>query len=288
VFEGFVSRRIATSRLAINVVVGGSGPPVLLLHGYPQTHAMWHLVAPRLAAHHTVVAVDLRGYGDSDKPPGDAAHQTYAKRSMASDQLEVMHALGFDGFSVVGHDRGGRVGHRLALDHPERVTRLAVLDIVPTHHVFASVDRAMASAYYHWFFLSQPFDLPERLIGADPGYYLRRKIGGWGTGLHVFAPEALAEYERCFDAATIHASCEDYRAAAGIDLVHDEEDRARRLEMPVLALWGERSFVGGAYDVLDVWRGYALDVRGHALASGHYLAEERPSETAEALLEFLA
>jgi haloacetate dehalogenase len=285
--DGFARTRIETASVTIQVAHGGEGPPVLLLHGYPQTHVMWHLVAPVLAERFTVIATDLRGYGDSDKPTGDPEHRRYARRTMANDQVEVMSALGFDRFAVVGHDRGGRVGHRMALDHPDRVTCLAVLDIVPTHHVFATVDQFMATKYYHWFFLAQPFDLPERLIGADPLHYLHRKIGGWGTGLDVFAPAALAEYERCFDTATIHASCEDYRAAATIDLEHDAADRDRPLEMPVLALWGERGVVHQAYDVLDVWRGSARHVRGGPIAAGHYLAEERPTETASALSAFL-
>jgi haloacetate dehalogenase len=285
--DGFEHTRIETPEASIAASWGGSGPTLLLLHGYPQTRAMWHRVAPRLAERFTVVLTDLRGYGDSSKPAGDAEHRTYSKRAMAADQVAVMRSLGFDRFAVVGHDRGGRVGHRLALDHPERVTHLAVLDIVPTFHVFERADRHMAMAYYHWFFLAQPFDLPERLIGADPRAYLHRKIGGWGTGLEVFAPEALAEYERCFDAATVHASCEDYRAAATVDLEHDGQDRDRRIEAPLLALWGANGFVGRHYDVLDVWRAYARDVRGEALPSGHYLAEERPIETAQALEAFL-
>ncbi|CAN5732537.1 alpha/beta hydrolase [soil metagenome] len=287
-FERFERLPIRTGSVTIEAVVGGQGPPVLLLHGYPQSHVMWHLVAPALAEQFTVVATDLRGYGDSSKPTGDAEHRTYSKRSMARDQVEVMTALGFERFAVVGHDRGGRVGHRLALDHPERLTGLAVLDIVPTFHVFDAVDHFMAIAYYHWFFLAQPYDLPERLIGGDPRLYLHRKIGGWGTGLDVFAPEALAEYERCFDAATIHASCEDYRAAASCDLEHDEADRGRRLSLPLLVLWGAKGVVHQAYDVLEVWRDYATDVRGGSIPSGHYLAEECPEETTAALRSFLA
>ena len=239
-FEGFEGVRIETEGASINVVYGGKGPPVVLLHGYPQTYAMWHLVVPRLAESFTVVATDLRGYGDSSKPEGGVDHAGYSKRAMAADQAEVMEALGFGSFAVVGHDRGGRVAHRMALDHPERVTKLVVLDIVPTHYVFATADKELATVYYHWFFLIQPYDLPERLIGTDPDYFLGKKLGGWGTGIEVFAPEAYAEYERCFrDPKTVHASCEDYRAAATIDLEHDEADRGRRIECPLLALWGE-------------------------------------------------
>ncbi len=289
-FETFERVRVEAGDAEINLVRGGEGPPVLLLHGYPQTHSMWHAVAPRLAEDFTVVATDLRGYGDSSKPFGSEDHATYSKRAMATDQVRVMESLGFPAFAVVGHDRGGRVGHRMALDHPDRVTRLAVLDIVPTRHVYATVGRELATAYYHWFFFIQPYDLPETLIGADPGYYLRKKLGGWGTGLDAFAPEAFAEYERCFsDPATIHASCEDYRAAASIDLVHDDADRdeGRKVACPLLALWGDRGAMGRLYDVENVWREYAADVLGGPIDAGHFLAEERPDETAKNLATFL-
>jgi haloacetate dehalogenase len=288
-FEEFERTRIETSEAEIELVRGGDGPPVLLLHGYPQTHAMWHLVAPALAEDFTVVVADLRGYGDSSKPFGEEDHSTYSKRAMASDQLSVMETLGFDTFAVVGHDRGGRVGHRMALDFPNRVAKLAVLDIVPTRHVYATVDRDLATAYYHWFFFIQPYDLPETLIGANPVYYLRKKLGGWGTPLETFAPEALAEYERCFDADTIHASCEDYRAGASIDLDHDDEDheKGRKVDCPLLALWGGRGIVEKTYEVEAVWREYATDVKGKPLDAGHFLAEERPEETTEELRGFL-
>jgi haloacetate dehalogenase len=289
VFEGFERERVETLGAEIELVRGGDGPPVLLLHGYPQTHAMWHLVAPILAEDFTVVAADLRGYGDSSNPFGDEDHSTYSKRTMATDQASVMDSLGFDSFAVVGHDRGARVGHRMALDYPESVTKVAVVDIVPTHHVFLTVGKDLATAYYHWFFLIQPYDLPETLIGANPTYYLRNKLGGWGTRLETFAPEALAEYERCFDAATIHASCEDYRAAASIDLVHDgaDMDEGRKVDCPLLAIWGGRGVVDRIYDVESVWREYANDVRGKPLDTGHFLAEERPEETARELKIFL-
>src|SRR5262245_59110700 len=287
-FEGFTQTQITTEGAKINLRYGGSGPPVLLLHGYPQTHAMWHLVAPQLAKQFTIAAADLRGYGASAKPPGGDDHAGYAKRAMARDQALAMAALGFERFAVVGHDRGGRVGHRMALDWPDRVTRLAVLDIVPTYHIFTHVTKELATLYYHWFFLIQPFDLPERLIGADSIYYLHKKLGGWGGRLDIFAPAALAEYERSFrDPATIHASCEDYRAAASIDLEHDAADRGRKLICPLLALWGERGVPHRCHDVLAVWRDYAEHVRGRALPAGHYLAEEPPEETASELLAFL-
>ena len=288
-FPGFTSHRVATSGVEIHCVVGGSGPPLLLLHGYPQTHAIWHRIAPALARTHTLVCADLRGYGDSSKPTSDAQHTPYSKRAMAADMIEVMQSLGFGRFALVGHDRGGRVAHRLVRDHPAAVSRLAVLDISPTATMFERTDQAFATAYYHWFFLIQPFDLPERLIGADPIYYLRKKMGGWGSaGLTIFDPRALAAYERAFaDLRTIHASCEDYRAAASIDLVHDRADDAR-VECPLLVLWGERGVVNRLFDPIEDWRQVAADVQGHAIACGHYLAEEAPQPTLAALAAFLA
>lgn len=276
----------------IHAAKGGDGPPVLLLHGYPQTHVMWHQVAPRLAERNTVVLADLRGYGDSARPPSEPDHASYSKRAMAADQVGLMRELGFEVFAVVGHDRGARVAHRLSLDRPEVVSRVALLDIVPTRHVFTHVDRALAQAYYHWFFLSQEPDLPEHLISADPGYYLRHKLAQWsgGAGIGAFAPEAVEEYVRCFsDPEVIRASCEDYRAGASIDLEHDEIDAAagRRVNCPTLVLWGIEGFVGTAYDVLDVWNRYASDVRGQAIEGGHFLAEEEPQATVTALRDFL-
>ncbi|HLL39475.1 MAG TPA: alpha/beta hydrolase [Rubrobacteraceae bacterium] len=287
-FEGFERVQVETEEASIHAVRGGEGPPVLLLHGYPQTLAMWHLVAPRLTESFTVVAADLRGYGDSSKPAGGKDHAGYSKRAMALDQVKLMQELGFDSFAVVGHDRGGRIAHRMALDHPEKVAKLAVLDIAPTRHVFETADKELATAYYHWFFLIQPYDLPERLIGADPDYFLGKKLAAWASNADVFDREAYAEYMRCFrDPRTIHASCEDYRAAATIDLTHDEADRNRRVECPLLALWGEKGVVERLYDVLEVWRGYASDVRGKALPCGHFLAEESPVKTAEEVVPFL-
>lgn len=286
-FDGFTNERIVTSGAEINFLVGGDGPPLLLLHGYPQSHVMWHRVAPRLAERFTVVCSDLRGYGDSSKPPGGGDHATYSKRAMAEDQAQVMEELGFRRFSVAGHDRGGRVAHRMALDYPESVQRLAVLDIAPTHTMFRRADMDFGLTYYHWFFLAQPYNLPERLIGADPDFFLEWKLGAWGSGIEAFDPEALAEYKRCFsDPATIHASCEDYRAAASIDLRHDEEDLERRVDCPLLALWGDRGFIGRSYDVLEVWREKAERVEGRALPSGHFLPEEAPEETLQSFLDF--
>jgi haloacetate dehalogenase len=254
---------------------------------------MWHLLAPELARTRTVVATDLRGYGDSSKPAGDAEHSRYSKRAMADDQIAVMRALGFDRFAVVGHDRGARVTHRMCLDHPASVSRAAVLDIVPTRHMFATADKAFGMTYYHWFFLAQPYDLPERLIGSDPEYYIRRKMAQWSAVsdvAEVFAADAFAEYLRCFsDPATIHASCEDYRAAATIDLEHDDAAVAagRRIHCPLLVLWGAKGFIARQYDPLAVWRRYADDVTGTAVDSGHFLAEEAPEQTLAALEAFL-
>ncbi len=291
-FEGFEQRRVtvgtAAAPVAINLRLGGTGPALLLLHGYPQTHVMWHRIAPRLAERFTVVCADLRGYGDSSKPESGADHAAYSKRAMAEDQAEVMTALGFERFSVVGHDRGARVTHRLLLDHGGRVDKAAVLDIAPTLDMYERTDRDFAEAYYHWFFLIQPFDLPERMIGADPDYYLEKKIGKWSKTGGCFAPEALAEYKRCFrDPATIHATCEDYRAAATIDLAHDRADRDRRIAVPLLVLWGAKGVIERSYDVLDLWSGRAAQVSGQALPCGHFLAEEAPEETLDALLAFL-
>lgn len=290
-FKGFQSVDVTVDGTAIHAVTAGSGPPVLLLHGYPQTHVMWHHVAPPLAEEYTVVVADLRGYGDSDKPVAGDDHAGYSKRAMAADQVGLMRYMGFEEFAVVGHDRGARVAHRMCLDHAERVSRVAALDIVPTRHVFGTVDKETALRYDHWFFLAEPPDLPERLIGSDPEYYLRSKMGQWSGGADAFAPEAVAAYLRWFtDPAAIHASCEDYRAAASIDLEHDDVDFAagRRIGCPLLALWGARGFVGRHYDVPAVWRTYADDVRGAAADCGHFIPEEAPETTREVLLDFLA
>ena len=284
-FEGFERLRVETSGAVINAVRAGKGEPLLLLHGYPQTLAMRHLVAPRLAEHFSVVAADLRGYGASSKPEGGPDHAGYSKRAMAQDQVELMQRLGFDRFVVAGHDRGGRVGHRMALDHPGRVKKLAVLDIVPTRTMFAQVNQYLGTVYYHWFFLIQPFDLPERMIGADPEFFVRAFFSRLGSG--TLAPDAIAEYVRAFrDPAVIHASCEDYRAAASIDLEHDAADATAKVTCPLLVLWGSKGRIAQMFDVSATWREQATDVRGRALPCGHYLPEEAPEQTLQELLAF--
>lgn len=287
-FPGFRLLDVTTSGARIRVRTGGQGPALLLLHGYPQNHVLWHKVAARLQDRFTLVCADLRGYGDSEKPPTDAQHAPYSKRAMALDMAEVMTALGHSSFAVGAHDRGARVAHRLALDHSHRVTRLATLDIAPTREMYANTTDAFARAYWHWFFLIQPAPFPERMISADPSAYWLKKCGSGSAGLTPFTPEALAEYQRCFaDPAVIHASCEDYRAAATIDIAHDDADGGRKLDQPLLALWGEHGVIGRCFDPLALWRLRAQDVRGHALPGGHYLAEEVPDLVAAEFAAFL-
>ena len=287
-FPGFKKKRVRTSGATINMVTGGEGPPVLLLHGYPETHVMWHKVAPHLARDYTVVCPDLRGYGDSSKPKGLPDHANYSKRAMAKDMVEVMAALGHRSFHLVGHDRGARVAHRLARDHGSRVRSLTVLDISPTLKMYDSTDKAFATAYYHWFFLIQKPPLPEMLLaGHVPGYILGR-IGRSKGGLSHFSKAAQNEYIRCFrDPRTIHATCEDYRAAATIDLEHDRKDLKKKLRMPVQVLWGKHGVIERMFKPLRDWREVASDVRGKALDSGHFLPEEKPAEVLAELRRFL-
>jgi haloacetate dehalogenase len=286
-FESFTTADIQTSGARIHLRHGGSGPPLLLLHGNPLTHVMWHKIAPRLAEEFTVVASDLRGYGDSSKPPGGEQSIGYSFRSMAVDQVEVMKKLGFDRFLVAGHDRGGRVAHRMALDTPQAVAKVAFLDIVPTHHMLNNIKRQWAVDSYHWFFMAQAYDYPEKMIEAY-GFerYIRRKLDKKGVGMSAFTPEALAEYIRCCNAENIHAVCEDYRAAVGIDLAHDEADLATKIAMPMLVLWGEKSHVNRSYKPIEAWKERAADVHGKMLPCGHYPAEQVPEETYAELRRF--
>jgi haloacetate dehalogenase len=290
--EGFTRTEIATSGARIVTVHGGSGPPLLLMHGNPFTHLSWHKFAPRLAQEFTVVATDLRGYGDSEKPPGGEDHSGYSFRAMAQDQVEVMAALGFERFYAAGHDRGARVLHRMCLDQPQKVARAAILDIIPQHHLFTQTTREWAKSSYHWFFMIQPYDLPERLMGADPDYFIRTKLAKTPQGLNFFGKEALAEYIRCFrNPATIHAMCEDYRATYGVDFDMDKVDFAagRKIACPALILWGATGAVGRNHKPAEVWPRYASDIRGaKALPCGHYLSEEAPEETYRELRAFFA
>jgi len=283
-FPGFAEHRIDTGESTIYARIGGAGPPLLLLHGYPQTHAMWHAIASALAERITVVAADLRGYGRSSKPPTTADHEPYSKRAMARDQVAVMRSLGFERFFVAGHDRGARCAYRMAIDHPERVAKLAILDIIPTSETLRRADREFLLGYWHWGFLAQPYDLPERLVGADPDAFFFR------TDRAVFSAAAFADYRRAYrDPATIHAMCEDYRAGVTLDAEHDEVDRGRRrVRAPLLALWGSRSKIQQWYDVLAIWREWADDVHGRSIDAGHYLAEEAPAEVLSAFLQFFA
>ncbi len=278
-FEGF-ERKVfdVGDGVRIHGVIGGSGPPLLLLHGYPQTHAIWHKIAPKLAQRYTVVATDLRGYGDSSKPESLPDHGNYSKRVMGRDQLEVMRQLGFERFLLCGHDRGARVSHRLAMDHPDAVEKIVVLDIAPTLAMYQQTTMQFAQAYYHWFFLIQPAPFPERLIGVDPAYYLEKKMGSGSAKLAPFTPEAFESYSRAFTPETIRATCEDYRAAASIDLEHDRTDQAanKKLEMPLLVLWGKHGVIERCFDPLSDWKAVAGNVRGMHLPGGHYLAEELP------------
>ena len=292
-FEGFIRENIETSGTTINLVRGGDGPPLLLLHGYPQTHVEWHKVAPRFAEHYTVVAPDLRGYGDSGKPPSDDGFITYCKRTTANDQVEVMSKLGFESFHLVGHDRGVRVGHRMALDHPERVRTFTSLDVVASQAAFDNMDANLAFSWFHWHLMRQPSPFPETMIGSNVKFYLDFLLEQWTEVDGAITEEAYAEYLRCFsDPETIRGACMDYRSIE-LDLVHDEEDRGRKLDCPMLALWaGDMRRrpgwqTGARLDMLTTWRERAHDVRGRAVDCGHFLPEEAPDETADEILDFL-
>jgi len=293
-FAGFKREQIKTSGATINVVHGGKGSPVLLMHGIPETHLLWRKVAPVLSQNFTLVITDLRGYGDSSKPPGGADHFGYSKRAMAQDQVEVMQHLGFPKFAVVGHDRGGRVAHRMALDHAERVTRLAILDIVPTYKCYQTVNQDFATVFFHWFLLVQPPPFPETMLGNSAELFLKYmlfRLGGEAPreGLPEWVDQpAYNEYLRCFrDPAAIRALCEDYRAAASIDLAHDKADLNKKIECPFLVLWSEKGPFHRMYDVLQTWKERSSQVTGKALPTGHFLPEQVPDQLIAELKPFL-
>jgi len=290
--DGFTRTEIQTSGARIVTVHGGSGPPVLLMHGNPFTHLSWHKFAPRLAQEFTVVATDLRGYGDSEKPPTTPDHSSYSFRAMAQDQVEVMAALGFDRFMAAGHDRGARVLHRMCLDHPEKVIRASIMDIIPQHYLFNNMTQAWATSAYHWFFMIQPSPMPERLMGAYPDFFIEKKLSKTAQGLSFFGKEALEEYKRCFrNPETVRGMCEDYRACASYDLAMDTKDFAagKRVTVPAQILWGATGAVGRIHKPADIWPRYATDIRDmQALPCGHYLSEEAPEETYQALRGFFA
>jgi haloacetate dehalogenase len=288
-FEGFETRRVGTPGVDVHVRIGGGGPPVLLLHGYPQTGAMWHAVAPALAEQFTVVVPDLPGYGASSKPPSTENHAAYSKRGMASTLVHAIRSLGFERWLLAGHDRGARAAYRMALDHPQRVEKLATLDIVPTYSTWEAMNWRSGMGSYHWQFLAQPAPLPERLIGSDPVFYLRNTLARWAAPGFDFHPEALAEYERAFsNPETVRACCEDYRAGATIDYELDKADHGtRKITCPMLALWGQRPG-SPPRNMLPTWREWAEDVRGGPVPCGHFLAEEAPEKTLAELQGFFA
>jgi len=278
---------IKSNGIDIHVAHGGSGPPLLLMHGYPQTNLMWHKIAPVLSEKYYIVCPDLRGYGKSSKPRGLDDHSNYSKRTMAEDIAGVMKHFGFNNFIAAGHDRGGRVVHRMCLDFPEMVIKACVMDIAPTHHMLTTADKEFATGYYHWFFLIQPDGLPENLIGNDPEYYLTEILKRWSGKNKDFDPDIVNEYIKHFsDPDSIHGSCEDYRAAASIDLVHDEEDMDRKIQCPLLVLWGNEGFVHRKYNVLATWKERAVNISGKALDSGHFLPEENPGQVLDELAGF--
>jgi haloacetate dehalogenase len=288
--KNFKEEKIKVNNIEINVKYGGNKIPLLLIHGYPQTHLMWHKIVEELSSEYYLIVPDLRGYGDSSKPKGDEEHINYSKKTMAKDMVTLMNALGFEEFFVAGHDRGARVTHRMCLDYPSKIKKACVMDITPTYHMFKHTNQAFATGYYHWFFLIQPDNLPETLIASNARYYLEEKLKRWSAKDSdfniVFQKEAVDEYVRCFDEEGIHSSCEDYRAGASIDMIDDEKDRNRKIDMPLLVLWGEKGFVNKTYDVLNVWKEYATNVNGKSLDCGHFLPEEKPKELCEELKNF--
>ncbi len=289
-FPGFTTSWIDAGEATIFVRHGGAGPPLLLLHGIPETHLMWHKVAPRLTADFTVVAADLRGYGDSSKPPTTPDHAPYSKRTMAQDLVRVMQQLGFERFFLAGHDRGARVAYRLALDHPERVRKLAVLDIVTTADALQNLNWERALGFWVWFLLAQPYDLPERVISTNPQLIVDHMLDSWATVPESFSPQVRAAYTQVFrNPETVHAICEEYRAAVTLDYRYDEADRGiRRIACPVLAVWGAEGALQEPYDMLGKWRAWADDVQGRPLPCGHFLPEEAPDETYGALYDFFS
>lgn len=279
--------------IELNFLHGGNkkiGKVILLIHGYPQTNVMWHKIANKLAEDYYIVCPDLRGYGKSCKPKGLENHENYSKKNMAKDMINIMSYLGFDNFFVAGHDRGARVTHRMCLDYEKKILKACVMDITPTYHMFKNTNQAFATGYYHWFFLIQPDNLPEKMIANDPAYYLKEKLKRWSdkdiSFDEKFDKSALKEYIKCFDEDCIHSSCEDYRAAASIDMIDDEKDKNRKINTPLLALWGAKGFVNKTYDVIKVWEEYAKNVQGKSLDCGHFLPEEKPIEVIKELKKF--
>ena len=285
-FKNFKQDIIEVNGVNINYKIGGKGEPLLLLHGYPQSHVLWRKIAPLFAENYTVICSDLRGYGDSDKPQSDKTHLAYSKKTMGLDQNELMKKLGFNEYFLVGHDRGGRVAHRMAIDFKENIKKVSVLDIVPTSHVFKNTNAILAKRYYHWFFLIQSYPHPETMIGNDPEYFIRSKLQMWGANNEYLTEEIIQEYLRCFTVDTIHASCEDYRAGASIDLVHHEEDFDKKISCPLQVLWGSKATLEELYDPIKVWKEWALNVEGQSIDCGHFLPEESPIETYNAIINF--
>ncbi len=286
-FKGFKLKKIIVNNIKINFRLGGNGPPILLLHGYPQTHVMWRKIAVGLAEKFTVVCSDLRGYGDSDKPFSNLKkHSNYSKKNMASDQHKVMQKLGFKKYFLVGHDRGARVAHRMSINYYKSIIKVIFLDIVPTNSVFELANEDLARKYYHWFFLIQRYPLPEKLIGSNPVFYLKEKLKMWGRTSKFIEPAAMKEYIRCFSKKTIHASCEDYRAAATIDITDHNKDRKEKIKIPVLVLWGKYGVIESLYNPINIWKKWAKNVKGFSLECGHFLPEEKPKETLEAIKSF--